>query len=58
MYESLRDIFGGSGVAVEWLRRPNRDFGGQAPLDRLRAGSMRDLAEVQRYLAAHNGGAW
>jgi len=58
IYESLRDIFSGNPLAIEWLRRPNKDFGGQRPLDRLRAGSMRDLADVQRYLVAHNGGVW
>jgi putative toxin-antitoxin system antitoxin component (TIGR02293 family) len=58
IYESLRDIFGGSQIAIEWLRRPNRIFGDRAPLDRLRDGSIRDLIDVQHYLAANDGGVW
>jgi hypothetical protein len=38
--------------AEEWIKRPNRAFGGQAPLQRMRAGDVTDLATVRAYLGA------
>lgn len=38
-----------------WIRRPNRAFGGQSPLERMLAGRVIDLWEVRRYLDANRG---
>ena len=58
IYETLRDIFGGNPLGIEWLRRPNHSFGERRPLDYMLGGSIRDLANVQRYLETQNGGVW
>ena len=36
----------------DWIKRPNRAFGGQTPLQRMRAGDITDLAAVRLYLDA------
>jgi len=51
IYEDTRAVFGSGAAADGWIRRPNGDFGGEAPLDRLLAGNVQDIIEVRRYLA-------
>ena len=34
----------------EWIRKPNRAFGGQSPLERMLTGRVVDLREVRQYL--------
>lgn len=50
IYEDVRLMFGSGPIADEWLKRPHRDFGGRAPLDRMLAGNVADLVAVRRYL--------
>lgn len=40
---------------AEWIKKPNRDFGGQSALDRMLGGRVMDLADVRRYLDAQRG---
>ena len=56
MYEDIRLLFGEGPIADEWVKRPNRDFGGNAPLARLLAGNVSDLVAVRRYLAVARQG--
>lgn len=40
---------------AEWIKKPNRDFGGQSALERMLGGRVMDLADVRRYLDAQRG---
>lgn len=50
IWENLAALFGRGPIADEWVRRPNRDFGGEPPLNRMTSGLMGDLIDVRRYL--------
>ena len=50
IYGGLETIFGDTELATQWVQRPNRDFGGRTPLDRMRAGNVGDLAFVRGYV--------
>lgn len=52
IYKALEIIYSDGGLADTWVRRPNRAFGGQTPLQRMRAGDVTDLAVVRSYLDA------
>jgi Protein of unknown function (DUF2384) len=52
IYKALQILYSDSAQADAWVRRPNRAFGGQTPLERMSAGDVIDLAEVRRYLDA------
>jgi hypothetical protein len=52
IYKALQILYSESAQADAWVRRPNRHFGGQTPLERMAAGDVTDLAEVRRYLDA------
>jgi uncharacterized protein (DUF2384 family) len=52
IYAGLHTILGESALADDWIRRPNEDFGDAAPLDRMLAGNVGDLADVRRYVDA------
>jgi uncharacterized protein (DUF2384 family) len=52
IYKALEIIYADARLADGWVRRPNRAFGGQTPLDRMRAGDVTDLAAVRAYLDA------
>ena len=56
IHKSLRHLFRDPSRAYDWLRKPNRAFGGTSVLDRLLAGSIPDLAAVRAYLDAERGG--
>ena len=51
IYEDVRAVFGSGPAADGWIRRPNDDFGGEPPLNRLLAGNVQDIIDVRRYLA-------
>lgn len=55
IYKALQVLFASERAWREWVRRPNRDFGGQSALDRMLAGRVVDLADVRRYLDAWRG---
>jgi len=52
IYKALELLYSDPHLADDWIKRPNRAFGGQAPLQRMRAGDVTDLAAVRAYLDA------
>jgi len=55
IYKALQILLPTRQQWAEWVRRPNRDFGGHSALDRMLGGQVVDLADVRRYLDAHRG---
>lgn len=58
IYKSLQILFSDPALADRWLSTPNDNplFNGTAPLDRLLAGQILDLAVVRNFLDAERGG--
>lgn len=58
IYKSLQILLPDQAQADEWLATPNDNplFNGTAPLDRLLAGQVVDLAVVRHFLDAERGG--
>lgn len=52
IFKALQILYSDSQLADSWIRRPNRAFGGQTPLERMRGGDVTDLAAVRAYLDA------
>jgi hypothetical protein len=52
IYRALELLYADPRLADGWIKRPNRAFGGQTPLQRMRAGDVTDLAAVRNYLDA------
>jgi hypothetical protein len=52
IYKALQILYSDSAQADAWVRRPNRHFRHQTPLERMAAGDVTDLADVRRYLDA------
>ena len=52
IFKALEILYADPHLADDWIRRPNRAFGGQTPLQRMRAGDVMDLAAVRSYLDA------
>jgi hypothetical protein len=52
IFQALESLYADASLADDWIRRPNRAFGGQTPLQRMRAGDVTDLAAVRAYLDA------
>jgi uncharacterized protein (DUF2384 family) len=52
IYKALQIVYSDPRLADTWVNRPNRAFGGQTPLERMRAGDVTDLAAVRAYLDA------
>jgi hypothetical protein len=52
IYKALQIVYSDARMADAWVKRPNRAFGGQSPLDRMRGGDVVDLAAVRTYLDA------
>ena len=50
IWENLAAIFGRGDLARTWVKRENRDFGEQPPLQRMLNGNVTDLVFVQTYL--------
>ena len=57
IYKALQVLLPDQALADQWLARPNDNplFNGVAPLDRLLAGQMLDLAVVRHFLDAERG---
>lgn len=55
IYKALQILYSNSQLADSWVNRPNEDFGGQTPLQRMAAGDVTDLASVRAYLDAARG---
>jgi hypothetical protein len=52
IYKALELLYTDGALADGWVKRPNQAFGGQTPLQRMRAGDVTDLAAVRAYLDA------
>ncbi len=52
IYKALELQYSDPHLADGWVKRPNRAFGGQSPLQRMTAGDVTDLAAVRSYLDA------
>lgn len=55
IWKSLQILYSDHAQADAWVSRPNRHFGGQAPLERMSGGDVTDLAAVRQYLDAARG---
>ena len=51
-YQALQILYSDPTQADQWVKRPNRHFSGQTPLERMAAGDVTDLAAVRAYLDA------
>jgi len=58
IYKALQILLPDQALADQWLATPNDNplFNGAAPLDRILAGQMLDLAVVRNFLDAERGG--
>ena len=52
IYKALQILYADPAQADGWVKRPNRAFGDQTPLERMAAGDVTDLAAVRAYLDA------
>src|SRR5690349_8629234 len=52
IYKALQILYSDPPLADGWVKRPNRAFGAQTPLQRMCAGDVTDLAAVRDYLDA------
>ncbi|MEM8826728.1 MAG: MbcA/ParS/Xre antitoxin family protein, partial [Pseudomonadota bacterium] len=50
IHKALTILYGDEAQRLGWLKRPNRDFGGQTPFERMGAGDITDLAAVRAWL--------
>lgn len=55
IYKALQILFPSGQRATQWLRRPNRAFGGESALDVMLKGRVDHLYRVRRYLDAWRG---
>lgn len=55
IYKGVQLLFTAPDQWKSWVKKPNRDFGGQSALDRMLAGNVVDLADVRRYLDGWRG---
>ena len=52
IYKALQILYSDAALADAWVKRPNRAFAGQTPLQRMGAGDVTNLAAVRKYLDA------
>jgi uncharacterized protein (DUF2384 family) len=52
IYKALQILYSDPADADAWVKKPNRSFGGQTPLERMTGGDVTDLAAVRSYLDA------
>lgn len=55
IYKALQILYSNPAQSDSWVNRPNQDFGGQTPLQRMAAGDVTDLASVRAYLDSARG---
>lgn len=57
IYKALQILFQNQEHAHEWIHQPNSDFpfNGRSALERMKAGSLVDLAAVRQYLDSQRG---
>jgi hypothetical protein len=58
IYKALQILFSESTRADNWLKKPNKELGGQSALERMLGGDVTDLAFVREYLDSVRGGGW
>lgn len=56
IHKGLRYLFSDAGRGYEWVKRPNRAFGGRTPAEVMGQGDIFSLARVRAYLDAERGG--
>jgi hypothetical protein len=52
VFKALQMLYSDTAQADSWVSKPNRYFAGQAPLERMAAGDVTDLAVVRAYVDA------
>jgi hypothetical protein len=52
IYKALQILYADPHLADGWVKRPNRAFAGQSPLERMAGGDVMDLAAVRAYVDA------
>ena len=52
IYKALQILYSDPHLADGWVKRPNKAFGEQSPLERMRGGDVTDLAAVRGYVDA------
>ena len=52
IWKALQIVYSQPAQADGWIKRPNRFFGGQTPIQRMAAGDVTDLAAVRAYVDA------
>lgn len=55
IYKAIQLLFSEPQQWKDWVRKPNRDFGGASILDRMLGGHIADLVDVRRYLDGWRG---
>ena len=55
IYKGIQLLFVDPKQWKNWIRKENRNFGGQSALERMLAGSVADLVDVRRYVDAWRG---
>ena len=56
IFKALEILYQRPELADEWVKRPNKAFGGQSAMERMHAGHIVDLAAVRDYLDSVRGG--
>ena len=52
VWKALQIVYSQPALADRWVNAPNKRFGGQAPIARMAAGDVVDLAAVRAYVDA------
>ncbi|WP_082825749.1 MbcA/ParS/Xre antitoxin family protein [Pseudovibrio axinellae] len=55
VHKALRLLFTDANRGYGWIKRPNKDFGGETALQIMLHGQLTDLMRVRRYLDAQRG---
>ena len=55
IYKAVQLLFSDPIQWKNWVRKPNRDFGGTSALERMLGGRIVDLVDVRRYLDGWRG---
>jgi hypothetical protein len=55
IHKALRLLFTENARAYEWVKKPNKAFGGETALDVMLRGYLTDLFRVRHYLDAARG---
>ncbi|TKT75679.1 antitoxin Xre/MbcA/ParS toxin-binding domain-containing protein [Aquamicrobium sp. LC103] len=56
IHKGLRYLFSDPERGYDWVKKPNRGFGGRSPVETMAQGDIFSLARVRSYLDAERGG--